>query len=113
MSYQVYHVAHLIAVFLLVGTVFWALSDPSSEKRKSALMWSGILSLIALAAGFGLLARLGIGFPLWVTIKIVCWLVLTGLVGMAFRMQDKTKALAGSAILLVVIAVVMVSLKPF
>jgi hypothetical protein len=113
MSYSFYHVTHLISVFILVGILFWALSDPDSAKKKPALKWSGIASLVALIAGFGLLARLGVGFPIWVTVKLVCWLVLTGLVGMAYKMPEKRKALLGVSIFLISLAVVMVSLKPF
>lgn len=113
MPYPVYHVLHLISVFLLVGILFWALSDPSQEKRKSALKWSGITSLLTLVAGFGLLAKLGTGFPIWVTIKLICWLFLTGLVGMAYRMPEKRSLLLGAGIFFVSLAVLMVSLKPF
>jgi len=113
MPYSVYHVIHIIAVMLLVGIVFWALSDPSQEKRKAALKWSGICSIVALLAGFGLITKINMGFPLWIIVKIICWLILTGLVGVAYKNPEKKKELLVTTIALVTIAVVMVSLKPF
>ena len=56
---------------------------------------------------------MGLGFPGWALVKVVCWLVLSGLTGMAFRMADRIPALQAVAAAAIVVAVVMVTYRPF
>ena len=76
-------------------------------------MATGILSLLMLVAGFGLLSKLALGFPGWVIVKLVCWLGLAALSGVAYRSPEKAGALSGIAIALVAVALYMVYFRPF
>ena len=83
-----YSILHVASALLLVGVTFGAFAAPTPERRKATLMWSGILSLLMLTGGFGLLARVVHGWPVWVLIKMVCWLGLSAVAGMAFRKPE-------------------------
>ena len=50
---------------------------------------------------------------LFVQVKVVCWLVLSGLTGMAFRMTGQIPMLRAVAAVVILIAVAMVIYKPF
>ena len=115
MSLQVYQLVHLISVMLLVGTTFAAFANPDPDKRKSTLMGSGILSFLVLLGGFGLKAKVpyDIGWPGWLIVKLGCWLVLSGLAGIAFRKPGSAGGLRVIAILVIAAAVSMVYLRPF
>lgn len=113
MSYNFYHVIHLVSVFVLVGSAIWAISNPSKAERKKVLMVSGISSLVTLIAAFGLLHVAGLGVPKWAIVKLAVWLGLSGIVGVAYRMPEQRKVLLFIVVGLVTIAILMVSLKPF
>ena len=113
MSIQLYQVIHVFSVIILTGVVFGALAAPRPELRRRAMMWSGILALLALMSGFGLLARLSFGFPGWVIIKLACWLGLTMITGLAFRQPGQGRSLVLLTLIAVLLAVGMVFMKPF
>jgi hypothetical protein len=46
-------------------------------------------------------------------VKVVCWLVLSALTGMAFRMSGQIPMLATVAVVAIAVAVAMVTYKPF
>ncbi len=107
-----YFFIHIASILLLVGVTFFALSA-KMELRKPVLIISGILSLLALIGGFGLLARIyGHQFPAWIGVKVVCWLGLSAIAGLAFRRREKAGLWAALATVLVLIAVAMVVYKP-
>ena len=112
MNYQLFHAIHIISVILLVAVAFAAFSAPISEKRKRYLSLSGIASLVALLAGFGLLGILKLGFPLWVWVKLLCWLILSAMPGLVYRLSERRQELILCSIGLVCLAVAMVSFKP-
>lgn len=112
MEANFYYVLHVISVVLLAGFTFGAIAAPDPGKRKRTLMMTGILSLVALIAGFGLLSKQGHGFPGWVLVKLVCWLGLSGLAGIAFRGRPKG-ALTLVAVALIAVAVWAVYYRPF
>jgi hypothetical protein len=108
MSPTVYYILHLAALFLLAGYTFYAFGAPP-ETRKRVMMITGIASLIALIAGFGLQAKLGhkLSEP-WLIVKIVCWLGLSALAGFGYRKRGAAGVLAVIATALIVVALVMV-----
>ena len=108
MSPTIYYVIHLGALFLLAGYTFYAFGAPP-ETRKRVMMITGIASLLALIAGFGLQAKLGhkLSEP-WLIVKIVCWFGLSGLAGVGYRKRGAAGALAVIAMALIVTALVMV-----
>ena len=113
MSPIVYSVVHVVSAILLVAFTFQAFASPRPECRRQTLMLGGVLSLLTLVAGFGLLAKLDLGFPGWILVKLVCWLALSAFAGLAFRRPQATSALKAGAILAVIVAVYCVYYRPF
>ena len=108
MSPIVYYILHVGALFVLAGYTFYAFGA-APETRKRVMMITGIASLIALIAGFGLQAKLGYKFSeLWLIVKIVCWLGLSALAGIGYRRRGAAGALGVVAVALIVVALVMV-----
>lgn len=103
---------HVASGFLLVAVTFLACAAPSPERRKPVLIVAGILSLLQLTGGFGLMARMGYDFAPWLYAKIGCWLMLSGVAGVAFRRPRLATRLMVFSTALVVIAVWSVYYKP-
>lgn len=112
MSIQLYQMMHLISGFLLVAVTFQAFAAPDPARRKGALITGGILSLLMLTGGFGLMARLGMEWRPWIFIKVACWLVLSGLAGMAFRRPGLVRPLSVVGAVVIGAAVWAVYTKP-
>lgn len=113
MSPVIYYVLHVGAAFVLFGVTFRAFARPEPETRRGVMISSGVASLVMFVAGFGLLAKLGYGFPGWVVLKLVCWLALSALAGIAYRQPQKAGALGFVAAIVMLVAVVAVYAKPF
>lgn len=106
MSPTTYYILHVVSGFLLTALTFGAFAAPTPETRKRTMAFTGVLSLVMLVGGFGLAAKLGYSLSApWLLIKIGCWLVLSALAGMAYRMPQKTGVLSVVAAVLVAIAV--------
>lgn len=114
MSPTVYHIIHLSSAFLLVALTFRAFAAPRPEARRQTLALAGVASLLMLVAGFGLHAKLYSGtFPGWLVVKLVCWLGLSALAGIAYRRPAQVGLLGWVAFAFVVTAVWAVYAKPF
>jgi hypothetical protein len=112
MSPVFYHILHVVSLLVLTGYTFYAFAAPE-ETRKRVLITTGVASLLALVAGFGLQAKLMVGWPGWLMVKIVCWLGLTALAGIGYRRRSAAGTLAVIAIALLFLAVLMVYQRPF
>lgn len=112
MSPTVYYILHVVSLLVLTGYTFYAFGAPPETKKK-VMMITGIASLVAVIAGFGLAAKLGYGFPGWLIVKLVCWLGLSALAGFGYRRRGMAGTLALVASVIALIAVVMVYTKPF
>lgn len=73
----------------------------------------GVALALLLISGFGLLAKLGMGFPVWVLVKLGLWVVFLGLLLAAFRRPQFGKALWWVAVVLGATAVYLAVYKPF
>ena len=113
MNYSINHIVHLFSVFILVGVAFAAFAAPNPERRKMYMSISGICSLIVLVTGFGMLGVLKLGVPLWAIVKVVCWIILSGVAGVAIKKKENIKAYIVVTLLALLTAITMVSLKPF
>ena len=98
LSLSFYKVAHLFGVMLMfsaLGAVVAAAAAGEANPRLKKLggMAHGIALALILVAGFGLLARQGFdgGWPLWVWLKLVIWLLF----GAATMLVRKTGEKAG------------------
>lgn len=95
-SYAAYKILHYVGIFALVVTLAVALGRssllPEGSKdpwKKRLGMLHGLALLVVLTGGFGLMARVGVThgtlFPGWIWIKLAIWVVVGGLVALAFR----------------------------
>lgn len=106
-----YYILHVFSILVLTGCTFYAFAAPA-ETRKKVMMITGIASVVALVAGFGLLARLYQNqFSAWVIVKLVAWLGLSALAGIGYRKRDKAPVFIGVILALVLAALVAVYTK--
>lgn len=101
-SYQLYKVIHLAAIFTFLSGASVMLLTPSKTKFWKIL--TGVAGFVILVAGFGLMAKLypGQGMQPWIVGKLVIWLILMGMghivakrfPAMGFRVYWITIALA-------------------
>lgn len=109
--YNTFLFLHIVSVLLLVGITFYAFAGPSASTRKSVMMYSGIASLVVVVTGFGMMHQWG--WPGWFFIKLVSWLGISAVAGMAYRRKKLIKPLMLITIVLAVAAVWAVVYKPF
>src|SRR6476659_8272466 len=100
MSYEFYRILHVIGIFGLMlslgGMSIYMMSGgtrASFTARKLLGAIHGVSLLIILVTGFGLIARLGVGFPGWAITKLFIWLVLGGLPGLIYKKPSLSKVL--------------------
>lgn len=104
-----YSLLHVFALFVLSAHTFMAFANPAPENRKRTMLITGIASLLVVGSAGGLMARLGYSWGSgWVIVKLVCWLGLSGLAGIAYRRPHQRGVLALIALVLTLTALVMV-----
>ena len=107
------HVLHIAAALVLMGQTFYAFAAPPETRRK-VLIWAGGASLVMLLTGVRLWQMVfGFAPAGWLIVKIVCWLGLSALAGIAYRRRELAGVLTWVAMILAVTAVAMVYVKPF
>ena len=105
MKVQIYQILHVVSMVFLTAFIFQSFANPDPRNRKKTLKITGILAVSMLIGGFGLLTVLKIGFPGWIIVKLVCWLGLASMGGMAYRKPEKIPLFTAITILLVVIGI--------
>ena len=72
------HISGLVLLTLSLGGMLLARLGDFQERPKMLTVLHGVGLLFLLVAGFGMAARLDIGFPfpVWLWIKLVIWLLL-------------------------------------
>ena len=108
MKLQIYQVMHVVSMVLLAAFLFQAFANPDPRNRKKTAMITGIFALLMLIGGFGMVAIMKVGFPWWVIVKLVCWLGLASISGMAYRKPRHIPLLTVVAITLIVIGIATV-----
>lgn len=108
MKLQIYQVLHVASMVLLTAFLFQAFANPDPKNRKRTMMVTGIFAALMLIGGFGLVATMKVGFPWWVIVKLVCWLGLVSISGLAYRKPQRIPLLTGVAIALILIAITTV-----
>lgn len=91
--YKVLHILGFLLVFAALGgmTLQSYLGGGDERKgRRLAGLSHGIGLLIVLVSGFGMLARLGVGFDGWVWVKMALWLVFGGVIVVIRRQPHYT-----------------------
>jgi hypothetical protein len=74
MSLTAYKILHLAGIMLLFLGLASALMPKDTPNRRFGMIFHGMGLVILLVAGFGLIAKLQLGFPWWVAVKLVLWL---------------------------------------
>ncbi len=105
MKLPIYQVLHVASMVLLTAVVFQGFANPDPGNRKRSLALSGVLALLMLTGGFGLVAVMKVGFAWWVIVKLVCWLGLSSIGGIAFRKPHLIPRLSVLATVLVLVAI--------
>jgi ABC-type transport system involved in cytochrome c biogenesis permease subunit len=112
MNLTTYHVLHLSSIIVLLGYTFYAFAAPA-ETRKRVVMITGVAALLTLITGFAMLAKMHLGFPGWVVVKLVCWLGLAVMVSFAYRRRAQADLFMIITFILAITAVTMVFVRPF
>lgn len=108
-----YQLLHLFALFVLTAHTFMAFANPLPENRKRTMMITGIASVLVVVSGFGMISKFYQNHFLgWMFVKMACWLVLSALAGFAYRRPEWRGKLAFTGLTVILIALVMVYLKP-
>lgn len=107
------HIIHVAGILVLTAYTFFAFAGPL-ETRKRVLMITGIASLLVLVTGIRMWQGL-FDFAMmgWIVVKLVCWLGLSALTGMAYRKREQANLFMVIALVLAIVALTMVYLKPF
>jgi hypothetical protein len=121
LSYIFYKNLHLIGVLMvfvaLGGLMLHQINAAPRENtwRRPVAITHGIGLLLVLVAGFGMLARLGIFWPMpgWAIAKIVIWLLLGAVVAVLGRAPSLAKPLWWIIIGLGALAAFLCLNKPF
>lgn len=112
-EFNILHLLHVAAALVLMGYTFYAFAAPP-ETRKRTLIWTGSAAIVMLLTGLRMWqVQYNFAPAGWLVVKIVCWLGLSAISGIAYRRRAQAGLLAWLAILLAVIAVTMVYFKPF
>ena len=118
MSYHVYKLIHLSGIMLLFLSFGGLLArgmlkGDGTAVRKLAGMTAAIALLVVFFGGFGLIAKLGTGFPGWVIAKILIWFAFGGLIGVVNRKPEKAPILWWALPALGAVAAYLALFKPF
>ena len=105
MSINFYLFIHLFGAFLLIlgyGALLAraVLAPDNKPVRVFGAILSGIGLLMILVGGFGMQAKLSLGWPIWLILKIVIWVLLGGALSMINKKPAWNKALWVAVIVL-------------
>ena len=122
MSYEAYKIVHLMSVFaifaILGGQCVYAINGGTRATNRAGRLSAiilGVALLIAIVAGFGLLARLDLmaDLPGWVWVKLAIWLLAAFYSGLPFRYPALAKPLLIALPFLGLAAAWLAISKPF
>ncbi|MDE3084612.1 MAG: hypothetical protein KGJ37_05260 [Verrucomicrobiota bacterium] len=111
-EYNILHIVHVASVIGLAGATFYAFAGVP-ETRKRVIMWSGIASLLVLLTGLRMWQTIYHFHGGWVVVKLVCWLGVSSIGGVAYRRRGAAGLLMVITLALLITAVAMVYVKPF
>ena len=107
MPHTVYLFLHLAGVILLslsIGGNLFARKAGETKPPKLVSALHGVGLLLLIVAGFGMIARLDIGwpFPIWIWSKIAIWLLLGGFNTFSKKLSLNTSWILAIGLFLVV-----------
>jgi hypothetical protein len=74
MDHNTWKIIHLVGIAALSLGVGGMMAD--GKNRRLFAIWQGVGLLIMLVSGFGLLAKLQLGFPHFAMVKTLLWLLI-------------------------------------
>lgn len=112
-----YKVIHLAGVFMILTglaglVIYHSIGANNPAWRKKAFITHGLGMILALVAGFGLLAPMD-GFPLWAILKVLIWIALGAFVSLIKRKPEGTSLYWWGSIVLAIAAAYLALFKPF
>ena len=118
MSPQFYQILHVGSVLFLIATIFAIFAGAPESKRKGLSILVGVLTLLVLVAGFGAATKAlqlpsPVQWPVWLWGKVVCWLGIAAIGGMAFKKRSNPAPFIAAIVILVLLALFFVYVKPF
>jgi len=118
-AYDAYRLIHLIGIFsavaaLSLAAVAYRLEAAAAYRKGVAMVHGGGL-LLALIGGFGMLGRMGYGFPIpgWAVLKIVLWVAVGGVLVVAKRRLIPVGSFVALVVALAAIGAAIALYKPF
>lgn len=121
-KYQIYlllHFSGILLVFLSYGSLIARAAFAGNVNRregvigrKAGAIFSGIGLLLILVSGFGLLALMQYGWPLWFFIKLCIWVALGAMVGLINKKPHLARLFWVITLLLGFAAVATIVIKP-
>ena len=124
LSHQFYNVVHILGIVLLVmalGGMALHATNGGTRRENAArglvAALHGIGAFLILLGGFGMLARLGAmhgsGFPGWIWVKLVIWVLLGAAALLPYRRPALARPLLFVVPGLAAVAAYMAVYKPF
>lgn len=116
--YRTIHLAGLLTTFLAFGALATIAARGGEKRSKLPAIGHGVGLFLVLLGGFGLLAvktKMGVivGWPVWLILKLVLWTMLGAAVGIFKRKPEWTQATVAAGLAAGVVAVLLVTFKPF
>jgi hypothetical protein len=101
MDYTTYKIIHVIGVAALALGLGGMMAGGANRKAFAILQGVGLL--VMLVSGFGLLAKLHLGFPHFAMVKVVLWVVIGALPVLLRRL--KVPVFGGMVIFLALVSI--------
>lgn len=111
-EYTALHILHVLSSLILVGFTFYAFAAPAAA-RKPVMIWTGVANLLILLTGIRMWQGIYSFSGGWAVVKILAWLGVAAMAGLAFRKREKAGTFVWVTLVLSAVAVVMVYAKPF
>ena len=107
------HIVHIFSVMLLIGTTFYAFAGAPETKKRIA-MYSGMAALLIVLTGVRMWqAQFGFALAGWIVLKLICWLGISAMSGLAYRRREQVRLWIALTCLFSAVAVIMAYVKPF
>jgi cytochrome b subunit of formate dehydrogenase len=98
---------------LLIGTTFYAFAGAPETKKRIA-MYSGMAALLIVLTGVRMWqAQFGFALAGWIVLKLICWLGISAMSGLAYRRREQVRLWITLTCLFSAVAVIMAYVKPF
>jgi hypothetical protein len=98
---------------LLIGTTFYAFAGAPETKKRIA-MYSGMAALLIVLTGVRMWqAQFGFALAGWIVLKLICWLGISAMAGLAYRRREQVRLWITLTCLFSAVAVIMAYVKPF